>query len=165
MQFTIFFKNVKPLTELFENMINYDIYDTGFKDRNRGHFASIVRVALADGAFTDEERLFIDKLADKLNISEEDYKSILANPNNCPVNPPYLQSQRIERLYDLARMVYVDHVLGPKQKETLRKFTTALGFSGNINGITDKALSLLVMEVTEEEFMKEMEIYIKTHNK
>lgn len=144
-------------------MINYDIYDTGFKDRNRGHFASIVRVALADGAFTNEERDFVDKLAQKLDISEQDYVTILANPNNYPVNPPYLQSQRIDRLYDLARMVYVDHILGPKQKETLRKFTTALGFSGNIIGITDKALSLLVMEVSEEEFVTEMDLYIKTH--
>lgn len=144
-------------------MINYDIYDTGFKDRNRGHFASIVRVALADGAFSEEERAFIDKLAQKLDISEEDYTTILANPNNYPVNPPYLQSQRIDRLYDLARMVYVDHVLGPKQKETLRKFTTALGFSGDVTAITDKALSLLVMEVSEEAFVSEMEQYIKDH--
>lgn len=142
-------------------MSYYDIYDTGFTERNQGHFAAIVRVALADGDFSEEEMHFINELKEKLDISEDDYKNILANPNNYPVNPPYLQTQRIERLYDLARMVFVNHILGQKQKDILRKFASALGFSGNINALTDKALSLLVLEVDSDTFMKEIDAYIK----
>lgn len=146
-------------------MLHQDIYDSGFKERNKGHFASIVRVAYNDGDVTQEELDFINDLSEKLDISEEDYKAIMKNPNNYPVNPPYLQEQRIERLYDLARMVFINHILGPKQKQTLRKFTSALGFSGDINAITDKALSLLVMEYNLENFKQEMDVYIKTMNK
>lgn len=146
-------------------MLHQDIYDSGFKERNKGHFASIVRVAYNDGDVTQEELDFINDLAEKLDISEEDYIAILKNPNNYPVNPPYLQEQRIERLYDLARMVFINHILGPKQKQTLRKFTSALGFSGDINAITDKALSLLVMEYHLDNFKKEMDVYIKAMNK
>jgi uncharacterized membrane protein YebE (DUF533 family) len=146
-------------------MSYYDIYDSGFTERNKGHFAAIVRVALADGNFSEEEMQFINELKIKLDISDEDYEKILANPNNYPVNPPYLQTQRIERLYDLARMVFVNHVLGQKQKDILRKFTSALGFSGNINKLTDKALSLLVLEVDYETFQKEIELFIKEENK
>lgn len=146
-------------------MLYQDIYDSGFKDRNRGHFAAIARVAYNDGVYTTKEREFIDALAHKLDISEEDYKAILKDPNGYPVNPPYLQDQRIERLYDLARMVFINHILGPDQKSTLRKFTSALGFSGNIQLITDKALSLLVMEYTLEDFKVEMVHFIKESNK
>lgn len=146
-------------------MLHQDIYDSGFKERNKGHFASIVRVAYNDGDITQEEFEFINDLAEKLDISTEDYKAIMKNPNNYPVNPPYLQEHRIERLYDLARMVFINHILGPKQKQTLRKFTSALGFSGDINAITDKALSLLVMEYNLENFKQEMDVYIKTMNK
>ena len=146
-------------------MSYYDIYDSGFTERDKGHFAAIVRVALADGNFSEEEMQFINELKIKLDISDEDYEKILANPNNYPVNPPYLQTQRIERLYDLARMVFVNHVLGQKQKDILRKFTSALGFSGNINKLTDKALSLLVLEVDYETFQKEIELFIKEENK
>ncbi|WKW47646.1 TerB family tellurite resistance protein [Myroides sp. JBRI-B21084] len=146
-------------------MLYQDIYDSGFKERNKGHFASIVRVAFNDGAYTQTERDFIDALANKLDISEEDYKAILKNPNGYPVNPPYLQEQRIERLYDLARMVFINYILGPEQKATLRKFTSALGFAGNIPAITDKALSLLVMEYNLEDFKREMDVYIKEQNK
>lgn len=146
-------------------MLYQDIYDSGFKERNKGHFASIVRVAYNDGEYTKTEREFIDALANKLDISDEDYKAILKNPNGYPVNPPYLQEQRIERLYDLARMVFINHILGPEQKATLRKFTSALGFVGDIPSITDKALSLLVMEYKLDDFKREMDVYIKNINK
>lgn len=135
-----------------------DLFDTGFKQRNQGHFASIVRVAMENGHLSVEERAFIDKLAKKLEISAEDYKEILANPYKYPVNPPHLYVQRLERLYDLSRMVYADHVLGPKQKEILTRFALALGFTpGNVKYIVDKALSLLVMGVDSDTFVYEMQ--------
>ena len=31
-----------------------DLFDSGFKKRNESHFASIVRVAMADGVITDD---------------------------------------------------------------------------------------------------------------
>lgn len=134
-----------------------DLFDPGFKDRNRGHFASIVRVAIADGAISDQERAFLDHLADRLEISEDDYAKILEHPEKYPVNPPYLQINRIERLYDLARMVYADHVLGPKQKNILKKFAVALGFTGNIDDLVDKSLSLLVLNVDSDAFIYEIQ--------
>ncbi|GGC89892.1 fructose 1,6-bisphosphatase [Flavobacterium lutivivi] len=134
-----------------------DLFDSEFKARNKGHFSAIVRVALADGDFSTEEKEFLDKLAIQLEISREEYDEILKNPNKYPINPPYLYTQRLERLYDLSRMVYVDHILGPKQKEILTKFALALGFTpGNVNFIVDKALSLLVMNVDSDTFVYEM---------
>lgn len=134
-----------------------DLFDSGFKDRNKGHFASIVRVALSDGPISEEEKIFLDELAIRLDISDEEYELILEDPTKFPVNPPYLQINRLERLYDLARMVYVNHVLGPKQKQVLKKFAVALGFTGNVNEIVDKALSLLVLNVDSEMFIHEMQ--------
>lgn len=135
-----------------------DLFDSGFKNRNKGHFSAIVRVAMADGSLSDEERLFIDRLANNLEISKEEYEEIMENPLKYPINPPYLYIHRLERLYDLARMVYTDHVLGPKQKEILIKFALALGFTpGNVNYIVDKALSLLILHVDLDTFLFEMQ--------
>lgn len=135
-----------------------DLFDSGFKNRNKGHFASIVRVAMENGHLSEEERHFLDKLAHQLEISPEEYTEILANPMKFPINPPYLHTQRLERLYDLSRMVYADHILGPKQKEILTRFALALGFTpGNVHYITDKALSLLVLGVDLDTFLFEMQ--------
>ena len=134
-----------------------DLFDSEFKNRNKGHFSAIVRVAIVDGDLSKEEKEFLDKLAVRLEISAAEYQEILENPMKYPINPPYLNTQRLERLYDLSRMVYADQILGPKQKEILTKFTLALGFTpGNVAYIVDKALSLLMMNVDLDTFIYEM---------
>ncbi len=66
--------------------------------------------------------------------------------------------KRLDRLYDLSRMVYADHVLGPKQKAILTRFALALGFTpSNVSFIVDKALSLLVLDVDLDTFIYEMQ--------
>jgi len=135
-----------------------DLFDSGFKNRNKGHFSAIVRVAMENGHLSEEEHAFLDKLANRLEISPEEYAEILENPLKYPINPPYLYTQRLERLYDLSRMVYADHVLGPKQKDILSRFALALGFTpSNVHYIVDKALSLLVLEVDLDTFVYEMQ--------
>uniref|UniRef100_UPI002617FB90 tellurite resistance TerB family protein n=1 Tax=Flavobacterium sp. TaxID=239 RepID=UPI002617FB90 len=133
------------------------LFDSEFKTRNKGHFSAIVRVATSDGDLSKEEKEFLDKLAVRLEISAAEYEEILENPLKYPINPPYSYVHRLERLYDLSRMVYADHILGPKQKEILTRFALALGFTpGNVNYIVDKALSLLVMGVDLDTFTFEM---------
>jgi len=135
-----------------------DLFDNEFKNRNKGHFSAIVRVALSDGDLTEEERAFLDKLAIRLEISKAEYDEILESPSKYPINPPVLHTQRLERLYDLSRMVYADHILGPKQKAILTRFALALGFTpSNVSYIVDKALSLLVLNVDLDTFMYEMQ--------
>ncbi len=135
-----------------------DLFDSEFKSRNKGHFSAIVRVAIADGDLSVEEKQFLDKLKSRLEISDAEYEEILENPLKYPINPPFLHSQRLERLFDLSRMVYADHILGPKQKEILTRFALALGFTpGNVGFIVDKALSLLVLDVDLDTFLFEMQ--------
>ena len=121
-----------------------DLFDSGFKKRNQDHFAAIVRVAMDDGVITDEEKAFLDRLARNLDISEADYKIILKDYATHNINPPTSYDRRLERLYDLARMVYVDHIKGDHEEVVLRKIAVGLGFSAvNVKYIVDKALTLV----------------------
>jgi len=135
-----------------------DLFDSEFKQRNKGHFSAIVRVALADGVVHPEEKNFLDKLASRLEISETEYEEILNDPLKYPINPPYLHVQRLERLYDLTRMVHVDHHLEDQQEVMLRKLGIALGFTpSNVNYIIAKALSLVDKKVDADTFVYEMQ--------
>ncbi|SRR5690554_2464945 len=135
-----------------------ELFDTEFKDRNKSHFSAIVRVALSDGEISDKEQRFLDKLATQLEILDEDYKDILAHPTKYPINPPYLYINRLERLYDLARMVRLDDGLEEKQKEVLIRFGVALGFTpSNVDYIVDKALKLIDNKVDIDTFLYEMQ--------
>jgi hypothetical protein len=135
-----------------------DLFDSEFKNRNKGHFSAIVRVALNDGKVSEEEKKFLDKLALHLEISSAEYEEILENPLKYPINPPYSYAHRLERLYDLAKMVSVDHHLGDGQIKLLRKFALALGFTpGNVNYIVDKALVLIESKTDLETFIFEIQ--------
>mgnify|MGYP000154963528 CR=1 FL=1 len=136
-----------------------DLFDSEFKTRNKGHFSAIVRVALADGHSSTAEKAFLDKLATNLQISNSEYEEILENPLKYPVNPPLMHTHRLERLYDLARMVYTDeHVMAEKEHHLLTRFALALGFTaGNVNYIVDKALKLVDMNVDLDTFTYEMQ--------
>lgn len=135
-----------------------DLFDSGQKNRNKSYFASFVRIAYADNIITENEKIFLDRIASKLDISPEEFQEIVDHPDRYPVDPPYLHVHRLERMYDLGRMVYSDKVLGPKQKEILSRYALYLGFThGNVPYIVDKALSLLFLNVDLETFIYEMQ--------
>ncbi|WP_044400600.1 fructose 1,6-bisphosphatase [Lacinutrix sp. Hel_I_90] len=134
-----------------------DLFDSGFKKRNEDHFASIVRVAMDDGIISEEEKKFLDRLARNLDISEGDYKIILKDYQSHPINPPTSYDSRLERLYDLARMVYVDHIKGNQEEVLLRKIGVGLGFNPeNVKYVVDKALILVGNGVDLETFTEEI---------
>ena len=131
-----------------------DLFDSGFRRRNKDHFAAIVRVAMEDDVITEAEKEFLDRLAVNLDITSEDYKSVLKNYKQHPINPPISFNYRIERLYDLARMVHVDDIDRDDEIKLLTKIAVALGFSTvNVGYIVDKALRLVKEKVDLEGFI------------
>ncbi len=134
-----------------------DLYDSGFRKRNKDHFAAIVRVAMSDGVISDEEKAFLDRLARRLDITDAQYKEILKDYMSHPVNPPITYDNRLERLFDLARMVYADSELGEKQTAILERLGVGLGFSShNVKYVVDKALALVRSTVDLETFKEEI---------
>ena len=134
-----------------------DLFESGFKKRNEDHFAAIVRVAMTDGVISDVEKAFLDRLATRLDITELEYKQILKDYNIHPINAPHSYDERLERLYDLARMVWVDDIEDPNQHWLLEKLCVGLGFHAqNVKYIADKALSLAHDKVDADTFNLEM---------
>lgn len=134
-----------------------DLFDSGFKKRNEDHFAAIVRVAMNDGVITADEKAFLDRLAINLDINEEDYKLILKNYQTHPINPPLEYDRRLERLFDLVRMVHVDQINGDPEHKLLNKIGVGLGFHAvNVKYIVDKALTLVYNGVDLDTFIHEI---------
>ncbi|MBL6644730.1 MAG: TerB family tellurite resistance protein [Flavobacteriaceae bacterium] len=131
-----------------------DLYTPGFKSRNRDHFAAIVRVALADGVISEEEKAFIDRLAIHLEIEDEEKASILENSDQHPINPPTTKQGRLERLYDLARMVLADHIADEAEKQLMKRMVVGLGFpTDQIESLIDKAFTLIKDGSDQDDFV------------
>ena len=142
-----------------------DLYSSGFRQRNRDHFAAIVRVALSDGAITPEEKHFLDRLAKNLDVEEPEYEQILENPFIYPVNPPLSHEKRIERLYDIARMIYVDEIEQDPEMHIMRRLAIGLGFKiTRVDEVIKKAMDLIHDGATLDTFRDGMK-YIPEEQK
>ena len=131
-----------------------NLYTTGFKQRNRDHFAAIVRIALADGVITDEEQAFINRTAINLEIEEEEAASIIKNVDQYQINPPSSKRVRLERLYDLARIVLVDNIADDAEKKLMHRLVIGLGFDADqANSIVEKSFIEIQKGCDEDDFI------------
>ena len=131
-----------------------ELYTPGFKSRNRDHFAAIIKIALADGIISKEEESFINRTAINLEIEDSEVIEIKANIDSYPINPPVSEQNRLERLYDLSRMVFADNIADKAEKNLLKRLVIGLGFDVNkIDQVIDKSFSEISKGSDEEEFI------------
>ena len=131
-----------------------NLYSPAFRERNRDHFAAILRIALSDGIISEEEEAFINRTAINLEIDEDEVAKIKANLDNYPINPPATQQKRLERLYDLSRMVFADNIADDAEKKLMKRLIVGLGFPSNeIEAIIEKSFTEIQNGSDEDEFV------------
>lgn len=106
-----------------------DLYIHGEKRRNLAHFAAIASLAAVDGEINKEEKKVIDRFAAKLNITEAEYKEVMKKENKYPIEAPYESEKRLERLFDLFKIIYADHDIDEEEFAMVKKYALALGYS------------------------------------
>ena len=131
-----------------------DLYTPGFKSRNRDHFAAIIRIAQADGIISKEEEAFINRTAINLEIEDSEVVEIKANIDSYLINPPVSEQNRLERLYDLSRMVFADNIADESEKNLLKRLVIGLGFTvDKVDQVIEKSFSEISKGSDEEEFI------------
>ena len=131
-----------------------NLYTSRFKTRNRDHFAAIVRLALADGKISNEEQAFINRTAINLEIDEAEVDNIIENINDYPINPPVSKQIRLERLYDLTRMVFADNIADEAEKKLMKRLIIGLGFEADkADYIVEKSFEEILKGSDEDEFI------------
>ncbi|RRQ49674.1 TerB family tellurite resistance protein [Maribacter algicola] len=108
-----------------------DLYTSGEHRRNLAHFAALATLASVDGEVSTEEKELLDRFATKLDITRAEYDEVLKKENKYPIEAPLDSEKRLERLYDLFRIVYSDHEMDPEEKTLVKKYAIGLGFSGD----------------------------------
>lgn len=132
-----------------------DLYPTGLHEQNIGHFATIVRLSLLDNKIDSDELLLLKRLAKRLDISKAEFKEILKNPSDYPVNPPVSYNERIERLYDLTKMMFIDKNPTIDKTSIMDRIAIGLGFPiENARDIVKEAIKFFVKEPDIEDFKR-----------
>ena len=122
-------------------------------DKNLEHFSSIVKLALADSIITEGEEKLLKRLAREFHISDDMYNEIIENPDKYPIKGRHSYNERIEHLYDLAKMIYADGSVSKKEASVLIKICVGLGFPiHNAEKTADEAIHLILKDNNLEDF-------------
>jgi SpoVK/Ycf46/Vps4 family AAA+-type ATPase len=132
-----------------------DLYSTGFHQQNIGHFATIVKLALLDNKIDKKELRLLERLASRLDITQNEFNTILKNPSNYPVNPPVSYNDRLERLYDLTKMLFLDRNPTIDKTSIMDRIAVGLGFPlENVREIVKEAIQFFLKEPDLHDFKK-----------
>lgn len=135
------------------------LYTTGFKNRNRAHFAAIVNLALADDHISDEEKAFIDRLAIYLEIDPDMVKKVMESHEQYKADPPGDKNSRLERLYDLSKMIFADNIADDNEKKLLEKMVIGLGFEADkANQVVETALDMVAKGIDQDDFVETFKV-------
>lgn len=110
-------------------MSSKDIFAAESASTRLSHFANIVNLAATDGKITALEEGLLKRLARKLYISDEDYSKVITDPTKFPVEGINSREKRLEYLFDLLKIVYVDGVLDDAEAVLLKRYAIGLGFN------------------------------------
>lgn len=131
-----------------------DLYSSGEHRRNLAHFAAIATLASVDGEVSNEEKIMLDQFAMKLDITESEYKEVMKKENKYPIDPPHNSERRLERLYDLFRIIFSDHIIDDQEMVLLKKYAIGLGFSGTQSDkIIEKSVAIFSGRIDFEDYL------------
>ena len=105
-----------------------DLYNHSEKRRNLAHFAAIASLAAVDGDVNDHEMKLLKKFAQKLDISEAEFKEVMKKSNKYPIDPQNSSEKRLERLFDLFKIIFADNEIDDDEMVLLKKYAIGLGY-------------------------------------
>ena len=103
-----------------------DLYTSGEHRRNLAHFAALATLASVDGEISTEERKMLDRFATKLDITKSEYEEVFKKENKYPIDSTPDSEKRLERLYDLFRIVYSDHEIDDEERILIKSMLLVL---------------------------------------
>jgi uncharacterized tellurite resistance protein B-like protein len=105
-----------------------DLYSSDSSNNNLAHFASIASLAAADGNVSEEEMGLLKRFKHKLQITDAQFKEVMKKENKYPIEHQVSYETRLERFFDLVKIIFVDKVFNDDEMVLLKKYAIGLGF-------------------------------------
>jgi len=125
--------------------------------RNRiSVLATLIKLSFADGVIDENEMKIIAKVARNYGmLDQDDLTTILKNYEKYSLESTYNYDERIEQLYNLAKIIYADGRIDREELKIFKNAIVALGFPPqNVDVIYETAVGLIADEADLETFKK-----------
>ena len=135
-----------------------DLYKNSESRKNLAHFAAMASLAAVDGEINAKEKKILDHFAEKLGITQAEYKEVMKKENKYPIETPLDMEERYERLLDFFRIIFSDHTIEGEQAGMVERYAIALGFPPEqARKVVKKSTDLFSGNIALEDYMNLME--------
>ncbi len=130
-----------------------DLYNTSSLNNNLAHFASIASLAAVDGNTDDAEMALLKQFAHKLQITDEQFKEVMKRENKYPIAHQVSYEKRLERFFDLIKIVFADNVIEDDEMVLLKRYAIGLGFPNDIaDKLIEKSVAIFTGKIDFEDY-------------
>ena len=105
-----------------------DIFQTGERKADIGHFRNLVMVANVDGNLDDSEIVLLNKIGQRIGLSYAQIGAIMDDPKSFNVVPPVSKDDRFDNMIDLIRMMHIDGIDEEREMKLLARFSVQIGY-------------------------------------
>ncbi|GAA0876643.1 TerB family tellurite resistance protein [Wandonia haliotis] len=134
-----------------------EIFESGERKQDKGHFRNLVLLARADGGVSEEEQVLLNRIARRLSLTQAQVEDICENPERYPVTPPSGKEERIERFVQLCEMIALDGEVTSGEQKVIHRIAIALGFTeGNYNELFEKTIKMFKEGKTRTMILEEL---------
>ncbi|MBT1697790.1 hypothetical protein KK083_12935 [Fulvivirgaceae bacterium PWU4] len=129
------------------------------------HLKNLLEIAAADGGLADEERRFLEYIAQRKNISLQELKDLQADSSAVPFEVPKSEREKFSQLYDLVHMMSVDKNIHSEELRLCELFAIKFGYRKEaVHELIDAIRQSIENWVGPDETLKAVSQKIKLYN-
>ena len=140
-------------------------FNDGRLEAKKSIFRNLAAVAVADGKITEEEKLYLISVGQRLGLQPNECKDAFVNPFSIKLVIPSSDKEKILQLVQLVMMMLADGEIHPKEFDTCSGFAIAMGFDPLIiPNIINTIVNLFNAGKEEQEMESAIDAILKPHS-
>ena len=104
--------------------------DTDSADKN--YLKQLIKVAMSDGNIDEKENKFINKIAVKFNLSDDDINDIKSNLQDIKFREPQNSKARFQMVFDLVWLMLIDGNIDVNEIHICSRVAMKMGYEPQI---------------------------------
>ena len=121
----------------------------------KGHFLNLYHMAISDAEVDTTELEILYKIGEERGVSRNEIDEVVVRPDTIKFSPPESVLEKIESLYDFAKIAWADGKIDENEERVMTMFCSKFGFEKeNVPTIVKFLLEEAQKGTSKEEIFK-----------
>jgi len=131
---------------------------TKLTDELKSHFLNMYLIAMSDSDFDENEMKTIIDIGISKGITQQEFENFIINPAKISLKIPENTTQKMEYLFDFAKIIWADGKVDKNERIALNEFCLKFGFDTEASAeLTDWLLGIANKNLSHTQLHNEID--------